>query len=433
MLNKTHNRLVIIGLDGVPYRLLRDLSKGGIMPNTQYLIKEGVFRQMRSSLPEISSVAWSSIITGKNPGEHGIFGFTDFPRGTYRLSFPNFNDLKAPPFWKKDSTRKSVIINVPATFPASELNGVHISGFVALDLERATYPPLLVPKLKELNYQVDVDSSKAHKSIDLFLADLDRTLQARIEVYRYLWDSQDWNTFMLVFTGTDRLSHFLWNAYEDSSHKYHSSFLDHFRKIDKAIGEISERMDDGDCLIMLSDHGFELLEKNVNINYLLQEEGFLKLKDNSKDSSRRNFSDINFGTEAFALDPARIYINQKDRYPRGSVSSRKVKKVISKLIELFDSLKIEGKKVIKEIYQRDEIYKGPFVDQAPDLVLLGETGFNLKANIKAKILWEKDIFTGKHSQHDAFLLINDTFGKDIVPNEPSVFEVFHIIDEIVKG
>jgi len=222
-------RLVIIGLDGVPYRLLKDLSENDIMPHTRSIMENGVFRKMTSSIPEISSVAWSSIITGKNPAGHGIFGFTDFPEGTYRLSFPNFNNLKAPAFWKEDSSRRSVIINVPATYPASRLNGVHISGFVALDLERSTYPVSLVPKLKELDYRVDVDSSKAHKSTDLFLKDLDRALQARIEAYRYLWDKGDRNTFMLVFTGTDRLSHFLWDAYEDESHPYHSQFLDHFR------------------------------------------------------------------------------------------------------------------------------------------------------------------------------------------------------------
>ena len=308
-------RLVIIGLDGVPYRLLKDLSEKGIMPNTRLIMENGLFRKMESTIPEVSSVAWSSIITGKNPGEHGIFGFTDFPQGTYRLSFPNFNDLKAPAFWKRDNSRRSVIINVPATFPASKLNGIHISGFVALDLERSTYPPSLAPKLKELDYRVDVDSSKAHKSLDLFLEDLDRTLQARIEAYRYLWDKEDWDTFMLVFTGTDRLSHFLWDAYEDESHPYHSAFLDHFHQIDEVIGEICHRLSENDYLIMLSDHGFELLDKHVNINYFLQEEGFLRLKD----ESRKNFSDIDFGTEAFALDPARIYINRENKYPRGSI------------------------------------------------------------------------------------------------------------------
>ena len=311
-------RTVVIGLDGVPYPLLEDLSDNDIMPCTRSIMKKGVFRRMESSIPEVSSVAWSSIITGRNPGQHGIFGFSDFPQGTYRLSFPNFTNLKASHFWKRDNSRRSVIINVPSTFPASKLNGIHVSGFVALDLERSTYPASLVPKLKELDYRVDVDSSKAHKSIDLFLRDLDRTLQARIEAYRYLWDKEDWNTFMLVFTGTDRLSHFLWDAYENPTHKYHSSFLNHFRKIDEVIGETSRRIDEDDCLVMLSDHGFELLDKHVNINYFLQEEGFLKLKH----ESTKNFSDIDSGSKAFTLDPARIYINRKGKYPRGSVSSK---------------------------------------------------------------------------------------------------------------
>ncbi|MFX0139812.1 MAG: alkaline phosphatase family protein, partial [Candidatus Hodarchaeota archaeon] len=78
------NRIIIIGLDGIPYHLIDDFSDKGIMPETKKLIEKGIFTQMESSIPEISCVAWSSIITGKNPGEHGIFGYTDIPIGTYR-------------------------------------------------------------------------------------------------------------------------------------------------------------------------------------------------------------------------------------------------------------------------------------------------------------------------------------------------------------
>jgi len=248
--SKRKKRVVIVGLDGVPYRLIDSLSNNGMMPEAKKIIKKGTFKQMESSIPEISSVAWSSIITGKNPGEHGIFGYTDIPIGTYRLSFPNFNNLKAVPFWQKDSEEKSIIFNVPSTFPVKPLNGIHISGFVSLDLERSVYPNSLIPKLNTLNYQIDVDSSKAHISIDMFLKDLEKTLKARIAAYRYLWEEWDWDTFMLVFIGTDRLSHFLWDAYEDESHKYHSTFLEHFHQIDE-----------------VSDHGFELLEREVN-NYI---------------------------------------------------------------------------------------------------------------------------------------------------------------------
>jgi len=235
MASNSH-RMVIIGLDGMPYRLIKDLAESGVMSNTRTIIENGVFSQMESSIPDISSVAWSSIITGTNPGQHGIFGFTDVPERTYRLSFPNFSDLKTLPFWDHAGNGRAIVINVPFTYPARSLDGVLIAGFVALDLKRATYPTSLIPKLNDMGYQIDVDSSKAHQSLDLFLKDLDKTLKARIATYRYLWDEENWQTFMLVFTGTDRLAHFLWNAYEDKSHKYHSAFLDHLHQIDEAVG-----------------------------------------------------------------------------------------------------------------------------------------------------------------------------------------------------
>jgi len=425
---KLKKRTVIIGLDGMPYRLIKDLSENGTMPNMRALIEEGISRQMESSIPEVSSVAWSSVITGKNPGEHGIFGFTDLIPGTYSMFFPNFSNLKATPFWEREGSGRSVIINVPSTYPARRLNGVLISGFVAPNLQKATYPPSLVPELERMDYRLDVDSEKAHESIDLFLKDLDRALQARISAYRYLWDKEDWRTFMLVFTGTDRLAHFLWDAYEDETHKYHPAFLDHLHQIDEVIGEIVSRMDENELLILLSDHGFERLEKDVYVNFILRKEGFLKLEGDSE-----NLKDVGADTKAFALDPGRIYLNVKGKYPRGSVKPEEREAITQDIESLFESFQIEGKKVVKSIYRKEEIFKGPFIEQAPDLVLVADTGFNLKAKIKAKKLYGKDIFTGKHSQADAFLLVKGvSISKEIIPEKLCVSDLVGIIDQLRK-
>ena len=163
-------KTVIIGLDGVPFGMLKNLAEIGVMPNTAELISSGLFRRMDSSIPAVSSVAWSSMITGENPGQHGIFGFTDLLDGTYKLRFPNFNDLNAPPFWER-SQGTSVIINVPATYPVREMTGVHISGFVSLDINKSVHPKSLIPQLNNLDYRLDVDSQKAHISMELFLED----------------------------------------------------------------------------------------------------------------------------------------------------------------------------------------------------------------------------------------------------------------------
>lgn len=408
----------------MPYGLMDEFAHDGTMPNFGTLVDEGIFRQMTSSIPEVSSVAWSSIITGANPGEHGVFGFTDVAPGTYRTTFPNYSNLKVKPFWEREGSGRSVIINVPTTFPAREMNGVHIAGFVALDLERATSPPSLVPTLEEMDYRVDVDSQKAHETLGFFLRDLDKTFRGRVAAYRHLWREEDWETFVLVFTGTDRLAHFLWDAYEDETHEYHESFVDHFRQIDAVIGEIAEDLGGDDVLIVVSDHGFERLDKDIYVNYLLQEEGFLTFQEGAKPGLKNIAKDA----KAFALDPGRIYIHAEGRYPTGGVGLDEREVVVEDLIDLFESLELDDQRVVKRAYRGEELYTGPQLHRAPDVVLLGESGCNLRGNWKAKQPFGIDIFTGKHSQDDAFLLVHGEGAEDVVSEEPSVVDVVEAMD-----
>jgi len=416
------NRTIVIGLDGVPCGLLQDLMNRGIMPNTREKMPGGVLRKMRSSLPEVSSVAWSSIITGKNPAEHGIFGFTDLFPHSYELHFPNFNDLQSPPFWDLVQGR-SVIVNVPSTYPVKKMNGVHISGFISIDFEKSVFPPSLIPTLKKFDYRLDVDSTLAHKSMDLFLQDLEENLQGSLRAYRYLWEKEDWETFMFVFTGTDRLLHFLWDAYEKESHKFHGQFLEYFRKIDKIIEEIVSKIQEEDRLIMLSDHGFERLDCDVYINAFLKKEGYLHFG-NKKE---HELIHIDSSTKAFALDPARIYIHTKEKYPNGRVDRRDKGKIIEDLKKLFSGLEIDKRRVIGDIYTKEDIYSGPFMDRAPDILLVGSKGFNLKGSIKQEKFTDKDIFTGKHTQDDAFLFTKGRAEKDVFPNSLTVFDIKDLV------
>jgi len=421
------NRTVIIGMDGVPFGLLKELAESGVMPNTASIIEDGIFRKMLSSIPEVSSVAWSSIITGENPGRHGIFGFMDLFPNSYKMRFPNYNDLKAPPFWDQWPSR-SVIVNVPSTYPVHKMNGVHISGFVSIDFKKSVHPLSLIPELKELDYRLDVDSQKAHQSMDDFLTDLDETLRARIETYRYLWDNESWQVFMLVFTGTDRLMHFLWEAYEDRKNKYHDAFLEHFTKIDQAIGEINGKLDGNDSLFMLSDHGFERLDREIYINLILQKEGFLTFVPQQEP----NLTNISHSTKAFALDPARIYINEKGKYPDGSVNKNDSDRVLEDLEALFTSLEVNGNSVIRGIYRKHDIYSGPFLDHAPDLVLVGAPHFDLKAKLKVTQVADKGIFSGKHTQDSAFLLVRNNCGREAVSDNPHVCNVKNIIEHVAQ-
>ena len=421
----TNNRLIIIGLDGVPYSLIKNLSAKGQMPAMSELMKESAFRPMESSIPDISCVAWSSIITGKNPGQHGIYGFMDLLPNTYLPYFPNFANLRETPFWNRQNSTRSVIMNVPSTYPAGPLNGVLISGFVAPDLEKAVWPSSLIPGLKMNGYRIDVDSDKAHESMELFIEDLNKTLETRIDTYRSLWNTEEWDVFMLVFTGPDRLAHFLWEAYEDETHVYHETFLRYFNAIDQAIGEIALKMRPDDSMIILSDHGFERMNKTIYINYYLRRNGFLRL---TRFPTTR-YEDIDGRTLAFALEPARICINTRGKYPGGNVTERDKEGVLRDLIDLFQNLEVDGRRVIRNIYRKEEIYTGALLDQAADLILVAHSGFDLKARLHKNMLTEKTIFTGKHTQDDAFLLIKSPRTCDI-PEYPNVVDVSGIIEDL---
>jgi predicted AlkP superfamily phosphohydrolase/phosphomutase len=372
------------------------------MPNFGSILGEGVFTRLSPTIPEVSSVSWSSIITGVNPGEHGVFGFTDIIPGTYSISFHSIRKLRAMPFWSNDGYRY-VIINVPATFPAQPLNGVIVTGFVSPDISRSVYPDSLLPILKDINYRIDIDLERARKSRRVLVDELFDTLSCRVRLYRYLWDNVDWDVFMLVVTGSDRLGHFLWDAYVGDDGEYRDAFIQFFKAIDFVIGEIRDKLGEDDLFVVLSDHGMELKRGNINVNKVLVDEGYLKIGDPS-----RRYNGILEGSIAFALDPGRIYLNYIDRYPRGYVKPGERDRVLDELVDLFSGLRYEGRRVVKRVFRREDIYSGRFVEYAPDLVLVPMDGFNFTGRVDVDTLFERDYLTGSHNE-DAFLYVNRDF------------------------
>ena len=133
------HKVAVLGLDGVPFSLLQELFATGVMPRLAEVARSGSFMRMETSLPCVSSVAWTSFMTGKNPGGHGIFGFTDLAPGRIALRLPSFDDISSPVMWHVAQGKRSVVVNLPFTYPARPLQGLLISGFVAPILERSVY------------------------------------------------------------------------------------------------------------------------------------------------------------------------------------------------------------------------------------------------------------------------------------------------------
>jgi len=411
-------RVAVIGLDGVPYRMIRDLTAQGVMPVMAGLLEDGYACKMNSSMPPVSSVAWTTFMTGANPARHGIFGFVERRRESYDIYFPNSKQVKSPTLWDilTRSEKKTVAVNIPQTYPACETNGVIISGFVAIDLEKAVYPHKLVGALRELDYRIDVDCQNADARKDEFFKDLFYTLKKRRETFLYLQDRVPWDLFIGVFTGTDRVQHYFWNDYEDTASPYHQTILDYYRAIDTVIGEMTEKMGGDTALMMLSDHGFARLEKEVFINSWLRQQGYLQMKNGHPAS----FDGIDVETtKAFALDPGRIYINVKGVMPRGIVKpGLEYEQLRKALTEGLLALRDEetGQNPIARVFRKEEIYKGPLIEKAPDLVLWGAPGYDMKGGILKNELLGRGKFTGMHTHDDAFFYMKGLAPLKIKPH-----------------
>ncbi|MFQ5456091.1 MAG: alkaline phosphatase family protein [Nitrospirota bacterium] len=421
------SKVVVIGLDGTPYTLIERFIKDGIMPNLGGIIKRGRFMQMDSSIPEISSVAWTTFMTGTNPGEHGIYGFMDFKPDTYNLVFPNSGDIKAKTVWEilGEDQKRTVVINLPSTYPAKEIRGILIAGFVAIDIKKAVFPSSILPEIEDIGYRIDIDTMKARESKEYLVEDLNNTLEKRIETIFHFYEKEEWDLFIGIITETDRLHHFLFDALDDEDHKYHSMFIDYYKRIDKFIGNIYDRIDKNTRFIILSDHGFCRLEKEVYINQWLKQNGYLRFNKDIPDS----YNDIHKGTRAFALDPARIYINLKGRFPDGCVENGKEYNRIRD--EITEGL-LNLDTAIKRVYRKEEIYSGPYLSLAPDLILSSKYGYDLKGSIKKGCLMEKGLLTGMHTQDDALFFINREMEKE--PNRMNIKDVMSIIEgAVVRG
>jgi predicted AlkP superfamily phosphohydrolase/phosphomutase len=407
--SRTKPRVCVIGLDGVPIGLLQRLADEGVMPRTAAIIGRGGLRAMRASLPPVSSVSWTCFMTGANPAEHGIFGFTDVSPDSYQLRFPTFADVRAPTMWDRLGERRlrCCVINQPSTYPARQLPGALVSGFVALQLEKSVWPKEHLAALRRLNYRIDVDTKDAREKPEALLDDLMATHATRAEAVRYFWERERWDYFQAVVTGTDRLHHFLWNAVVQADHPLHGRAMSYYQAVDSMIGEQWDRFHkgrpgdrEGEGFAMLSDHGFTGLRFDVRLNAWLREEGYL---DYAKDDPTSVADIAPQATRAFCLDPGRIYLNVRGRFAQGCVDPASASALRDEIATKLRSLTHDGEPVIRRVFAREEAFHGPLLDQSPDLVAIGHDGFDLKGTTRGQEAFATTHFQGMHTWDDAFV------------------------------
>ncbi|QPJ65315.1 MAG: hypothetical protein G3M78_07895 [Candidatus Nitrohelix vancouverensis] len=429
----SHNKTLALGLDGVSFTLLERYINDGHLPEFKKIRQQGhSLTQMDASIPDVSSTSWTSFMTGSNPGEHGIFGFVDLLPNSYEIFFPNFTNITAPTVWeimengssgktsllsgnyKNKFTRdiRSIILNIPQTYPAQKLNGLMTAGFVCPDLKTGTFPQSLYNYLISIGYIPDVDATKAVSAPEEFFSELFLALDKRLLAYEHLMENESWDLFMGGITETDRLHHFFYDAAFDANHPRHETFVKFYKKLDTIVGRLFNKFMDQTqgkgLFITVSDHGFTESKKEVYLNAWLKKQGFLKLN-----PGKSFYEQIETPSQAFAMDPGRLYINEQGKFPRGSVNASGKDLLLKELEDGLSQLKDDdGIPIIRSVYKKEDLYSGQSSSKGPDLVCLANDGYDLKGYIQKEALMGKGPMTGMHTSYDAHCILPSRLYQD---------------------
>lgn len=302
-------KVFVIGLDGATFDLIEPWVGEGKLPNIKRVMEEGSYGNLASTTPAHSAPSWSSFITGKNPGKHGIFDFTEHVPDSYRVRFVNASIREGTSIWATLSShnKKVAVVNVPMTYPPEKVNGIMISGMDTPGLDsNFTYPPTLYAEIKRTvgDYALESDLwfyiSKGE--IDLAIRKLQEIIDRRFEVTKYLMNKYPWDFAVSVFTETDRVQHAFW-MYMDPQHplfktenykKYGNAILEVYQKLDNVLGYLLETLDENTTLIIMSDHGAGLCSnKTIYLNNWLCKKGLLTYKDFQPGKSSGTFQRLN--------------------------------------------------------------------------------------------------------------------------------------------
>lgn len=405
MAHNKRPRCVVLGLDGLPFSLARELAVCGKFPHLARLSLAQEAMPIQAELPELSPVNWTSFFTASGPKTHGIFGFTAIDPVSYHLQITDFTHVQTPTIFDRLGQKGllSKVVNLPNTYPARAMRGMLVAGFVAPDLERAVYPRVLAGMLSSQGYKLEADTQRGRADYDFLLTELAATLDARRKALDLLWPDLAWDLFVLVLTETDRLGHFLFPAMVDANDPWHGPVMDLLHKWDALIGEILDRFDslpEPKRLVVLADHGFTHLETEVDINAWLRGMGCLKL-DRSPEHEL-DASCIHDKSVALALDPGRVYIHDRDRFARGHVPKAQVNALREEIRTGLLELTRQGRPILAQVHRGEELYPGCGLAMVPDLVCTPNPGFDLKAKFDRTEIFGFFGRRGMHTADDVF-------------------------------
>lgn len=428
----TRRKVVVFGIDGGTLSLVGPWAKRGELPNLSRLLGGGASGALRSTIHPLTPQAWTSFLTGVNPGKHGVFDFGKRRDESYELTLTDSTCRRAPAIWEylEEYDLTSGVVNVPLTFPLDPVHGFMVSGMHSPSLDLALGPPSLMDDVREAapDYRIDV-MSPWYADMDQFLVDVHQMADARARLATHLYCKHRPDLFMVVMVVVDRVCHALFKQMSDPKNhnrdgradwKYSGEVLRAYKAVDRGLGQLLDEIDDDTVVVVMSDHGFGTLEGDVSLNQFFLEQGLMSfcprkvaprlpvvglppgaagrtatealmervkglvpplrwadnraIRQGQIPESLRRWDYMDW-TRTVAYSHGffgNVYINLQGREPEGCVAPADYEGVRARVADTLMTLTNPdtGHRIVDHVYRREELYHGPHAEEAPDLVVV---------------------------------------------------------------
>jgi predicted AlkP superfamily phosphohydrolase/phosphomutase len=401
--------VLLLGLDGLGQEFLDSPLVTDAAPNLVGLLREGGVAALPSTFPPYTAPAWTSITTGVGPGRHGVFGFTDAAGRPVSDA-----SVAAPRLWDYvgQGGGRSVVLNMPITYPARAIDGLMISGMPVPPGSAFTAPAELAESLD--GYVVDVavreDGNEGTDTLDRLTA----MTAARGRAAARLAAGESWDLFVAVFVLPDRLGHPWWKhlvagdpmfaTREAAENRSHAAKA--LRALDRAVVDLMSALPPNTAVVACSDHGFGTLRADLFTDVALAEAGLVDAPVGAgllarvgrsgigrrlPRALRRAARDVTTGGDGRVARTATPYeCGIRVRDP--AVTDE----VIAVLKDLCDP---DGVPLVAAVHRREDLYTGEHVGRAPELLVeLADESVDLHDGFHAPAPWvpRTDVAWGTH-------------------------------------
>lgn len=434
-------KLLIIGLDCATPQLVFE-QFAGELPNLRSLWEKGIKAKLYSTIPPITVPAWTSMMTSKDGGQLGIYGFRNRASYEYeKLYFANAKYVKEKTVWNYLNRKRipALIFGVPQTYPPKPLNGILVASFLTPSKDvQYTWPDEIKAELDQAadgDYIIDVKDFRTENK-DWLLEQIYLMTERRFKAFRHFYKKDEFPFAIMVEMGIDRIHHGFWRFFDkehrlyEPGNKYETAIPDYYKYIDEQIGKLLNELDDKTSVMVVSDHGAKRMEGAICVNEWLQKMGWLKLKDQPKEMTRLEMEMIDWEHTLIWGEGgyyARIFFNVKGREPLGQIPQEEYEKFREEVKSAFEAIEDEeGKNIGTKVFKPEEIYK-EVKNIPPDLIVyFGDLNWRSAGSVGVGSvhLYEND--TGpddaNHAQEGIFIW-------DISPEKlKEVKEVYSIYD-----